>query len=141
MTYTLEHLKIVYNAGAKKFPFVQTLELISLLGDEGIAGFLKSSVRGTQRSGSSTGKKTKTRYTRKIKVPGHRSTLSLTITGFLSTRGTTGVHVKDIAKAVKAPLSSVRVWFYTTGKKYLKSGEIKKVAPATYGYFKPRKVA
>ena len=141
MTYTLEHLKIVYNAGAKKFPFVQTLELISLLGDEGIAGLLKSSDRGTQRSGSSTGKKTKRRYTRKFKVPGHRSTLSLTITGFLSTRGTTGVHVKDIAKAVKAPLSSVRVWFYTTGKKFLKTGEIRKVAPATYGYFKPRKVA
>ena len=64
MTYTLEHLKIVYNAGAKKFPFVQTLELISLLGDKGIACLLTSSDTGTQRSGSSTGKKTKTRYTR-----------------------------------------------------------------------------
>jgi hypothetical protein len=59
----------------------------------------------------------------------------------LSTRGTTGAHVKDIAKAVKAPLSSVRVWFYTTGKKYLKRGEIKKVAPATFAYFKPERGA
>jgi hypothetical protein len=130
MNYTLEHLKIVHNAGAKKLSFDKSLELISLLERNGLLHLV---------SDSSTGKKTKTRYKRKLKVPGHRSTLSLTITGFLSTRGTTGVHVKDIAKAVKAPLSSVRVWFYTTGKKYLKTGEIRKVAPATYGYFKPKK--
>jgi hypothetical protein len=132
MNYTLEHLKIVHNAGAKKLSFDKTLELISLLERNGLFHLV---------SDPSTRKKTKTRYTRKLKVPGHRSTLSLTITGFLSTRGATGVHVKDIAKAVKAPLSSVRVWFYTTGKKYLKTGEIRKVAPATFGYFKPEKVA
>ena len=132
MNYTLEHLKIVHNAGAKKLSFDKTLELISLLERNGLFHLM---------SDPSTRKKTKIRYTRKLKVAGHRSTLSLTITGFLSTRGTTGVHVKDIAKAVKAPLSSVRVWFYTTGKKFLKTGEIRKVAPATYGYFKPRKVA
>jgi hypothetical protein len=130
MNYTLEHLKIVHNAGAKKLSFDKTLELISLLERNGLLHLV---------SDSSTRKKTKARYTRKLKVPGHRSTLSLTITGFLSTRGTTGVHVKDIARAVKAPLSSVKVWFYTTGKKYLKTGEIRKVAPATFGYFKPKK--
>jgi hypothetical protein len=59
MNYTLEHLKIIYNAGAKKFPFNKTLELISLLGDGGIAGLLTSPDRGTMRSGLSTGKKIK----------------------------------------------------------------------------------
>ena len=130
MTYTLEHLKIVHNAGAKKLSLEKTLELISLLERNGFLHLVSDSLKGKQ---------TKARNSSKLKVPGHRSTLSLTITGFLSTRGTTGAHVKDIAKAVKAPLSSVRVWFYTTGKKYLKRGEIKKVAPATYGYFKSEK--
>ena len=130
MNYTLEHLKIAHHAGAQKLSLDKALELISLLERNGLLHLAID---------SSPDKTTEARSKPKLKVPGHRSTLSLVITGFLSTRGTTGIHVKDIAKAVKAPLSSVKVWFYTTGKKYLKTGEIRKVAPATYGYFKPEK--
>jgi hypothetical protein len=40
--------------------------------------------------------------------------------------------VKD---GLEAFLSSVSAWFYNSGKNYLKTGEIKKVAPATSSYF------
>lgn len=141
MNYTLEHLKIVYNAGAKKFPFDQTLKLITLLGDEGIHGLLGHNGPSAKHTEPSASPRHKIEKPAKIAGKGRkrRGNLSEQIIGFLSTKGATGAHVKDIIEAIKAPQSSVNVWFYNTGKKYLTSGEIKKVAPATFAYFKPEK--
>jgi len=142
MTYTLEHLKIVHNAGAKKLSLDKTLELISLLERNGLLHLVSDSAPSTTRK---TRRKRKIQKLSKITTTGkttkRRGGLSKKIIGFLSTKGASGAHVKDIAKAIKAPSGSVTVWFYSTGKKHLKSGEIKKVAPATFGYFKPGKVA
>lgn len=141
MNYSLEHLKIAYNAGAKKFPFDQTLELISLLGVEGLHGLLAQPGAASKTLSSSSTPITSAHYKRRAKsstrggiVGKSEGTLSKRILGFLSEKGHVGAHVKDIAEAVQAPLSSVSVWFYNTGKKYLKTGEIKKVARATFSY-------
>jgi hypothetical protein len=145
MNYTLEHLKIVYNAGAKKFPFDQTLQLITLLGDEGIHGLLGHSGPSAKHKHSEPPASPRHKLEKPAEIPHkgkgrkRRGSLSDQIIGFLSTKGAGGAHVKDIIEAIKAPQSSVNVWFYNTGKKYLTSGEIKKVAPATFAYFKPEK--
>jgi hypothetical protein len=141
MNYTLEHLKIAYNAGAKKFPFDQTLELISLLGQEGLQGLL-AQPRGADKSEMLLS--TLSPSLRRAKHPGaplpirknskHRGALATRIFEFLRSKGNTGAHVKDIAESIQAHQSSVTVWFYSTGKKYLKSGEIKKVAPSTFSF-------
>lgn len=141
MTYTLEHLKIVHNAGAKKISLDKTLELISLLERNGLLHLASDSKPSTKRKGrrkrNSIPKSAKVRS----KLGKRRGNLSEKIISFLSAKGETGAHVKEIVKAIKAPLASVRVWFYTSGKKYIKSKEIKKVAPATFAYFKPDKTA
>ena len=141
MNYTLEHLKIAYNAGAKKFPFDQTLELISLLGNEGLHGLLADPGATPKSVSSSPTPINSAHYKRRTKASSQDGeakkrgdTLSKRILSFLRVKGHAGAHVKDIAKSIEAPLSSVRVWFYNSGKNYLKTGEIKKVAPATFSY-------
>jgi hypothetical protein len=147
MNYTLEHLKIAYNAGAKKFPFDQTLELISLLGNEGLHGLLAHPGATSKAVSSSPTPFNSAHYKRRAKASSQDgkakkrgATLSKRILGFLSEKGHAGAHVKDIAKSLEAPLASVTVWFYNTGKNYLKTGEIKKVAPATFSYSPAAKV-
>jgi hypothetical protein len=140
MNYTLEHLKIVHNAGAQKLSLDKTLELISLLDRNGLLHLVSDSGPSTKRKGRRKRRIQKAaKLTIKRRGRKRRGGLSESIIGFLSTKGASGAHVKDIVKAIKAPLASVRVWFYTSGKKYLKSREIKKVAPATFAYFKPAK--
>ena len=140
MNYTLEHLKIAYNAGAKKFPFDQTLELISLLGEEGLHGLLAHPGKASKTLSCSPAPINPTHHKRRAKKSAKNNagkpegTLSKRILGYLSEKGSEGAHVKDIADSIKAPSSSVSVWFYNTGKSYLKTGEIKKVAPATFSY-------
>ena len=140
MNYTLDHLKIVHNAGSKKLSFDKTIELISLLERNGLLHLVtepEPSAKRMIRRKRKIQKPAKT--TQPVRGAKRRGGLSEKIIGFLRTRGKSGAHVRDIVKAVKAPWGSVTVWFYSTGKKYLKSGEIKKVAPATFGYFKPGK--
>jgi hypothetical protein len=141
MNYTLEHLKIAYNAGAKKFPFDQTLELIGLLGHEGLQGLLAHPEGSAKNANPPATSPVPARRQSKrgASIPGGRArkrgeTLSKRILHFLSNKGNMGAHVKDIAESINAPRSSVSVWFYNAGKKYLKSGEIKKVAPASFSY-------
>ncbi len=140
MNYTLEHLKIVHNAGAQKLSFDKTVELISLLERNGLLHLVNDSAPSVQRRRRTKGKISKQVKT-KVKTRKRRGGLSAKIIGFLSGKGAKGAHVKEIATATKYPLASVSVWFYAAGKKYLKSKEIKKVAPATFGYFKDGKTA
>jgi hypothetical protein len=133
MNYTLEHLKLAYNAGAKKLPFNQILDLIALLGESGIKGLLGE-------PGTATTPLMTPRFRQRGRPKGSRKTsqregnLSDKILHFLNSKGEVGAHTKEIAAAIHAPQSSISVWFYNTGKKYLKAGEIKKTGPATYRY-------
>jgi hypothetical protein len=135
MNYTLAHLKIAHHAGAKKLSFEQTEELITLLDRNGMIHF--SGAAGTKPSrkaqpASKVGKLPKVMGKRGRR----RGQLSDKVLNFLKTKGEAGSHVREIAKAVKAPFTSVNVWFYTTGKKFLKNGAIKKIAPATFAHAK-----
>jgi len=138
MNYTLEHLKIAYNAGAKKFPFDQTLELISLLGEDGLNGLLAKPAplaKVAAPAATSTPKIQRGPKTARRAKGGKRGELlSTRILHFLYNKGTMGAHVKDIAESINAPRTSVITWFYSTGKKLIGTGEIKKVAPATFSY-------
>jgi hypothetical protein len=135
MNYTLDHLKIAHHAGSKKLSFEQTEELIILLDRNGLIQFSGAAAPNTKRKTQRASKAEKS-----VKVKGKknrkRSGLSDKIVVFLKAKGKAGSHVKAIADAVKAPVASVNVWFYGTGKKFLKSGEIKKIAPATFAYLK-----
>jgi hypothetical protein len=136
MNYTLEHLKIAYNAGAKKFPFDQTLELISLLGEEGLSGLLAKPAPMTKTTGSlpaSTGHHASNGANRD-KGRKREASLSSRILGFLKEKGSMGAHLKDIAESIKASPGSVNGWFYGTGRKLFDTGEIKRVAPSTFSY-------
>ena len=139
MNYTREHLKFVHNAGIEKFSFDNTLELISLLERNGLLHLLSRPGSAMKQKGRRKKRKIQKSAKTTGKAGKRQGDLSLMITGFLSTKGTTGAHVKEIARSIKAPLGSVTVWFYSTGKKYRKTGEIRKVAPATFAYFKPGK--
>jgi hypothetical protein len=136
MNYTLEHLKIVYNAGAKKFPFDQALELISLLGEEGLSGLLAKPPATAKVAGSSPAATPKAqpgpKTVRRAKGGKRGELLSTRILHFLYNKGTMGAHVKDIAESINAPQASVNTWFYSGGRKLIGTGEIKKVAPATF---------
>ena len=138
MNYTLEHLKIAYNAGAKKFPFDQTLELISLLGEEGLNGLLAMpapTAKVASPAATSTLKIQRRPKTARRGKGGKRGELlSTRILHFLYNKGNMGVHVKDIAESINAPQASVNAWFYSSGRKLIGTGEIKKVAPATFSY-------
>jgi hypothetical protein len=138
MNYTLEHLKIVHHAGAQKLSFNKTLELIALLERNNLLHLISGSHPSAKRKGRRKSKMQKPTQA-KNKAGKRRGKLSEKLMTFLNTRGAAGAHVKEIAKTLKVPMGSVSIWFYTTGKKYLKSGEIKKVAPATFAYFKPEK--
>jgi hypothetical protein len=135
MNYTLDHLKIAHHAGAKKLSFEQTEDLITLLDRNGLIQFSGAAStkpkRKAQRA-SKVGKSTQVIGKRGRK----RGQLSDKVLKFLKTKGEAGSHVKEIAKAVKTPFTSVNVWFYTTAKKFLKNGEIKKIAPATFACVK-----
>jgi hypothetical protein len=142
MNYTLEHLKIVHNAGAQKLSFDKTVELIELLDRNGLLHLVSDSPVPNRAKSKVRRKRNFQKLAKaRDKAEKRRGNLSEKITRFLSAKGVKGAHVKDIATAIKAPLPSVSVWFYTSGKKYLKSGEIKKVVPATFAYFKPRKTS
>jgi hypothetical protein len=136
MNYTLEHLKIAYNAGAKKFPFDQTLELLSLLGEQGLSGLLAKPAPTVKTTGSLP---TSTAHhapnpARRGKGRKREAPLSSRILGFLKDKGATGAHLKDIAESIKTSKGSVNNWFYGTGRKLLDAGEIKRVAPSTFSY-------
>jgi len=140
MNYTPEQLKIVYNAGAKNFPFEKTLELISLLGNESARGLFNGSNVNSgpyapyKRRGRPKLNKEAPNSVQKKGRKQRRGGLSESIVEFLKSKGAAGAHVKEIAGATKGSISSVTAWFYTTGKKHLKSKEIKKIAPATFAY-------
>lgn len=134
MNYTLAHLKIAHYVGGQNVPFEETVETISLLERNGI---IDSEGNWSVGLGQ---ERRKHKIQKPVKTTGkagkRRGDLSLMITGFLSTKGKTGAHLKEIAQSIKAPPGSVTTWFYTTGKKYRKTGEIKKVGPATFAYVK-----
>lgn len=65
-----------------------------------------------------------------------RSMLTLAITAYLGGQGPKGAHVKEIAKALKTKPANIVAWFYGTGKKLIKFGEIKKTGPNTFAYVK-----
>jgi hypothetical protein len=134
MNYTLEHLKIAYNAGAKKFPFDQTLELISLLGEDGLSGLLGKPAPTAKATGSLPSSPAPHDPNPDRRGKGRKHELSARILGFLKDKGSMGAHIKDIAESIKAPLGSVNNWFYGTGKKLFVTGEIKRVAPSTFSY-------
>ena len=74
--------------------------------------------------------KTKDSALSKAKKTGKRAKrgkLGETILKYLSTKGNTGAHVKEIAQHAKTKPATVTAWFYTTGK-----GKTKKVKPATF---------
>jgi len=133
MNYTLEHLKIAYNAGAKKFPFDQTLELISLLGEEGLSGLLAKPA-STAKTVPPSAAHHAPNPARHGKGRKREAPLSSRILGFLKDKGAMGAHIKDIAESIKAPQGSVNNWFYGTGRKLSDTGEIKRVAPSTFSY-------
>ena len=58
---------------------------------------------------------------------------------YLRTKGKEGAHIKDIAQAIKVKKNSLNTWFYTEGKKLIKSGELHQVAPATFACDKSTK--
>jgi hypothetical protein len=73
---------------------------------------------------------------------GHRrAALKDALLAKLQAAGKQGLTVKELAAGLNAKPASVSVWFCTTGKQFLKSGELKKVAPATFAYFKPAKAS
>lgn len=65
----------------------------------------------------------------RAKTGGRRGKLKVKIMKELKKAGPKGITVKNLAKKLKLPTNNVFSWFYTTGEK---TGEIKKVAPATY---------
>ena len=62
---------------------------------------------------------------------GTNGAIGESILQFLSKKGETGAHVKEIAEALKSKPANITAWFYSTGKK-IKG--IKKVRPATFAY-------
>jgi hypothetical protein len=136
MNYTIQHLKVAHYAGTENMPFGEVAELFALLERNKLLHLLADDEPGMgkkaprSRLGYKVGKTKRGKGSR-------RGKLSANIVSFLQSKGPKGAHVKEIAEAINAPAPSVNVWFYGTGKKYLKSKEIKKVARATFAYFKP----
>ena len=56
-----------------------------------------------------------------------RGALGAGILKYLSTKGKSGAHIKDIATHVGSKPANVTAWTYTTGK-----GKVKRVKPATF---------
>ena len=56
-----------------------------------------------------------------------RGALGAAILKYLSTKGKSGAHIKDIATHVGSKPANVTAWTYTTGK-----GKVKRVKPATF---------
>jgi hypothetical protein len=100
-----------------------------LLSLTGLAVEKKTRKRGRPRKA----KKAKTgpggKTTSRVKTGGRRGKLKVKIMNELKKAGPKGITVKNLAKKLKLPTNNVFSWFYTTGEK---TGEIKKVAPATY---------
>jgi len=115
--------------------FEETAETISLLERNGIID-----AEGNWNIGDvKEPRKSVAIHSPKVREPKpqkRRGGLSKKIVKFLQTKGAKGAHVKDIATAVKTGPGNVTAWFYGTGKKFLKTAEIKKVSPATFAYFK-----
>jgi hypothetical protein len=136
MNYTLAHLKIAHYVGSQNVAFEETAETIALLERNGIIDAQGNwSVGGGQESrGSLATRSTKAQGPKRRK---RRGSLSKKIVKFLETKGAKGAHVKDIAIALKGRPANVTAWFYGTGKSLIKSGQIKKIGPATFAYLKP----
>ncbi len=135
MNYTLAHLKIAHFIGNQKVSFEEVPETIALLERNGIidaqGNWSIGDGRERRRPRATSSPKIQRPTRRK-----QRGRLSKKIVKFLQSKGAAGAHVKDIAIAVKTSPTNVRVWFYRTGKSLLVSGEIKKIAPATFAYLK-----
>jgi len=128
-TYTREHLEMVYKAGKIGIPLDDLIHTIDYLEREASKGQIKPDAveRGNGR-----------RISRKRGRKG-RSMLTLAITGYLGRQGPKGAHVKEIAKALKTKPANVVAWFYGTGKKLIKYGEVKKTGPNTFAYVRQGK--
>jgi hypothetical protein len=136
----MNYLKIAHYVGSQNVPFEETVETISLLERNGILdseGNWSIGV-GRERRGPRAIQSPKEQGPIRRK---RRGGLSKKIVKFLQTKGMKGAHVKDIAVALKTLRGNVTAWFYGTGKSLVASGEIKKVAPATFAYFKPAKAS
>jgi hypothetical protein len=126
-TYTREHLEIVYKAGQAKIPLEDVLHVLNYLETEA----------AKRDSGTDLGAETRRRVRKGRRS---RTVLSPAITGYLSRQGSKGAHVSEIAKALRIEKANVVAWFYGTGKKHIKSGEIKKTGPNTFAYVMQGKV-
>ena len=60
---------------------------------------------------------------------GKRGKIKELILKELKDAGKQGLHVLELSKRIKSNPNSVRVWFFTAGKKL---SQIKKISPATY---------
>jgi hypothetical protein len=135
MNYTLAHLKIAHHIGNQNVAFEETVETIALLERNGVIDTQGNWVVGNgakQRGSRVEPTAAKGRSPRRKR----RGGLSKKIVAFLQSKGAKGVHVKDIAAALKTKPGNVTAWFYGTGKSYIDSGDIKKTAPATFAFLK-----
>ena len=118
-TYTRQQLDLVYKAGQQNIPLDDLLRVISLIEGE-----------------AATPKKTRTAKPAKARKGkrARKGKLGEGILKFLQGKGAAGAHIKEIAAAVKSKPNNITAWLYSTGKKLVKSKELKKVKPATYAY-------
>jgi len=89
---------------------------------------------GGQRPGKRRGRGRRPkagRVRRAKKSVGKRGALKTKVINALKAAGKNGLHVKDLAKKLKAKEPNLRVWFYSTGKKIK---NIKQTKPATYAW-------
>jgi hypothetical protein len=79
---------------------------------------------------SLTGKNKRT-VTKKAKRA-KRGVLGEKILTFLTSAGKKGAHVEVIAEVIGSKTANVTAWIYSTGQKFIKSKELKKVKPSTF---------
>lgn len=93
---------------------------------------INAALRAFSGEPAPSGKRAYRRSTGSPKAPrGKRGAIKEKIIAELQAAGKNGLHMKDLASKLGVKVTNLSVWFFSTGKKIK---EIKKLAPATYGW-------